>query len=83
MKRLKKAGLWKLITIYDFNVYPSYPQDQNLFYDGKEMNFDPKNIGEKRSRNKTFVSLLNSPVVKAGSFSKPKGSKACGISRTG
>ena len=62
-----------MITNKNYNVDHASIQDKKLMYDfAKEMNFDPKTIGKKSTRDKSLIKLLKSPglIVSASSVSK-------------
>ena len=64
-KFFKLAGdLLETITNYDFNVSHSNPKDQKLIYEfAKEMNFNIKQKGRKRDRDRTLIKLLKAPAI--------------------
>ena len=52
------------ITNYDFNVDHSNRQDRKLIYEfGRKMEFDIKQKGRKRHRDKFLIRLLKSPAI--------------------
>ena len=54
------------ITNKNYYVDVSKLSDKKLMYDfAKEMNFDPKAVGKKSTRDKTFIKLLKSPAIMA------------------
>ena len=58
------------MTNYDFNVSHSNPKDKKLIYDfAKEMNFNIKQKGRKRDRDRTLKKLLKSPAIMASGIS--------------
>ena len=64
------GDLLKTITNYDFNVTHSNLQDQNIIYEfGKEMNFNIRQIGRKRSEERSLAKLLKSPAIMASRIS--------------
>ena len=62
----KLDDLLETKTFFDFNVNHANPPDQKLIYEfGKEMNFDIKQKGRKRKRDKSVIKLLKSPSIMA------------------
>ena len=64
-----------MITNSKFNVDLASLSDKKLMYDfAKEMHFDPKASGNKSTRDKKLIKLLNSPglIVSASGVSKTK-----------
>ena len=58
------------MTIYDFNVIHSNPQDQKLNYEfGKAINFNIKQKGQKNPRDQSLSKLHKSPAIMASEFS--------------
>ena len=61
-----KGELLKLITNKNYNVNLASLQDKKLVYDfAKEMHFDTKAQGNKSTRDRTLIKLLNSPGIMA------------------
>ena len=68
-----KGDLLEMITNGKFNVDLASLSDKKLMYDfAKEMHFDPRASGNKSTRDKTLIKLLNSPglIVSASGVSK-------------
>ena len=68
-----KGDLLEMITNGKFNVDLASLSDKKLLYDfAKEMHFDPKASGNKSTRDRKLIKLLNSPglVVSASGLSK-------------
>ena len=68
-----KGDLLEMITNSKFNVDLASLSDKKLMYDfAKEMHFDPKASGNKSTRDKKIIKLLNSPglMVSASGVSK-------------
>ena len=68
-----KRNLLKMITNKIYNVDLASLQDKKLMYDfAKEMHFDTKAQGNKSTRDRTLIKLLNSPgfMVSASGDSK-------------
>ena len=68
-----KGNLLKMITNKNYNVDHASLLDKKLMYDfAKEMHFDTKALGNKSTRDRTFIKLRNSPgsVVSASGISK-------------
>ena len=68
-----KGDLLEMITNGKFNVDLASLSDKKLMYDfAKEMHFDPRASGNKSTRDKTLIKLLNSPglIVSALGVSK-------------
>ena len=68
-----KGDLLKMITNKNYNVDLASLADKKLMYDfAKEMHFDKRRIGNKSTRDRTLINLLNSPglVVSASGISK-------------
>ena len=68
-----KGDLLEMITNSKFNVDLASLSDKKLMYDfAKEMHFDPKASGNKSTRDRKLIKLLNSPglMVSASSLSK-------------
>ena len=57
-----KGDLSEMITTSKFNVDLASLSDKKLMYDfAKEMHFDPKASGNKSTRDRMLIKLLNSP----------------------
>ena len=57
-----KGDLLEMITNNKFNVDLASLSDKKLMYDfAKEMHFDPKTSGNKSTRDRKFINLINSP----------------------
>ena len=68
-----KGDLLEMITNSKFNVDLASLQDKKLMHDfAKEMHFDPKASGNKSTRDRKLIKLLNSPglIVSASGVSK-------------
>ena len=68
-----KGNLLEMITNSKFNVDLASLSDKKLMYDfAKEMHFDPKASGNKSTRDRKLIKLLNSPglMVSASGVSK-------------
>ena len=68
-----KGDLLEMITNDKFNVDLASLSDKKLMYDfAKEMHFDPKASGNKSTRDRKLIKLLNSPglIVSASGVSK-------------
>ena len=69
-----KGALLEMITNSKYNVDLASLTDKKLMYDfGKEMNFDMKAQGNKSTRDRTLIKLLNLPGLMAS---------ASGVSKT-
>ena len=61
-----KEDLLKMITNKNYNVNNASLSDKKLMYDfAKEMHFDERRVGNKSTRDKTLIKLLNSPAIMA------------------
>ena len=61
-----KGELLKMITNKNYNVNHASLSDKKLMYNfAKEMNFDKSRVGNKSTRDRTLISLLNSPAIVA------------------
>ena len=71
-KKFKLTGdLLEMITNTKFNVGLASLSDKKLMYDfAKEMHFDKRNVGNKSTRDRTLIDLLNSPRIVASGISK-------------
>ena len=66
-----KGDLLKMITNKNYNIDLASLSDKKLMYDfAKEMHFDERRVGNKSTRDKTLLKLLNSPTIKASGISK-------------
>ena len=66
-----KGDLLKMITNKNYNIDLASLSDKKLMYDfAKEMHFDGRRIGNKSTRDRTLIKLLNSPTIKASGISK-------------
>ena len=65
-----KGELLKMITNKNYNVNHASLSDKKLMYNfAKEMNFDKSRVGNKSTRDRTLISLLNSPAIMASGVS--------------
>ena len=65
-----KGDLMKMIANKNYNVDLASLQDKKLMYDfPKQMNFDMKAQGNKSTRDRTLIKLLESPAVMASGIS--------------
>ena len=61
-----KRELLKMLTNKNYNVNLASLQDKKLVYDfAKAMNFDKKVLGNKSTRDRTLIKLLNSHAIMA------------------
>ena len=66
-----KGDLLKMITNKNYNVNLASLVDKKLMYDfAKEMHFDERRVGNKSTRERTLIKLLNSPAIMASGVSK-------------
>ena len=66
-----KGDLLKMITNKNYNVDLASLSDKKLMYDfAKEMHFDERRVGNKSTRDKTLIKLLNSPAIIVSGVSK-------------
>ena len=66
-----KGDLLKMITNKNYNVNHASLSDKKLMYDfAKEMHFDEKRVGNKSTRDRTLINLLNSPAIMASGITK-------------
>ena len=66
-----KGDLLEMITNGKFNVDLASLSDKKLMYNfAKEMHFDPKASGNKSTRDRKLIKLLNSPAIMASGVSK-------------
>ena len=65
-----KGALLKMKTNKNYNVNHAILSDKKLMYNfAKEMNFDKSRVGNKSTRDRTLISLLNSPAIMASGVS--------------
>ena len=65
-----KGELLKMITNKNYNVNHASLSDKKLMYNfAKEMNFDKSRVGNKSTRDRTLITLLNSPAILASGVS--------------
>ena len=65
-----KGELLKMITNKNYNVDLASLSDKKLLFDfAKEMNFDKSRVGNKSTRDRTLINLLNSPAIMASGVS--------------
>ena len=61
-----KGKVLKMITDKNYNVDLASLSDKKLMFDfAKEMNFDKSRVGNKSTRDRTLITLLNSPAITA------------------
>ena len=61
-----KGELLKMITNKNYNVDLASLSNKKLMFDfAKEMNFDKSRVGNKSTRDRTLITLLNSPAIMA------------------
>ena len=66
-----KGDLLKMITNKNYNVDLASLSDKKLMYNfAKEMHFDERRVGNKSTRDKTLIKLLDSPAIRASGVSK-------------
>ena len=66
-----KGDLLKLITNKNYNVDLASLSDKKLMYDfAKEIHFDERRVGNKSTRDRKLIKLLNSPAIMASGVSK-------------
>ena len=68
-----KGNLLKMITNKNYNVNHASLSDKKLMYEfAKEMYFDERRVGNKSTRDRTLIELLNSPglMLSASGVSK-------------
>ena len=66
-----KGDLLKMITNKNYNVNHASLSDKKLMYNfAKEMHFDERRVGNKSTRDKTLIKLLNTPAITASGVSK-------------
>ena len=66
-----KGDLLKMITNKNYNVNNASLSDKKLMYDfAKEMHFDERRVGNKSTRDRTLINLLNSPAIMASGITK-------------
>ena len=66
-----KGDLLKMITNKNYNVNHASLSDKKLMYDfAKEMHFDERRVGNKSTRDRTLINLLNSTAIMASGITK-------------
>ena len=66
-----KGDLLEMITNSKYNVNHASLADKKLMYDfAKEMHFDERHVGNKSTRDRTLINLLNSPRIVASGVPK-------------
>ena len=66
-----KRELLNMITNKNYNVNHASLSDKKLMYNfAKEMNFDKSRVGNKSTRDRTLITLLNSAAILASGISK-------------
>ena len=66
-----KGDLLKMITNKNYNVDLASLSDKKLMHDfAKEMHFDERRVGNKSTRDRKLIKLLNSPAIMASGVSK-------------
>ena len=66
-----KGDVLKMITNKNYNVNLASLADKKLMYNfAKEMHFDERRVGNKSTRDKTLMNLLNLPAIMASGVSK-------------
>ena len=66
-----KGDLLKMVTNKNYNVNNASLSDKKLMYDfAKEMHFDERRVGNKSTRDRTLIKLLNSPAIMASGITK-------------
>ena len=66
-----KGDLLKMITNKNYNVNHAKLSDKKIMYDfAKEMHFDERRVGNKSTRDRTLINLLNSPAIMASGITK-------------
>ena len=66
-----KGDLLKMITNKNYSVNHASLSDKKLMYDfAKEMHFDERRVGNKSTRDRTLINLLNSPAIMASGITK-------------
>ena len=66
-----KGDLLKIITNKNYNVNHASLSDKKLMYDfAKEMHFNERRVGNKSTRDRTLIKLLNSPAIMASGITK-------------
>ena len=66
-----KGDLLKMITNKNYNIDLASLSDKKLMYDfAKEMRFDERRVGNKSTRDRTLIKLLNSSAIMASVVSK-------------
>ena len=66
-----KGDLLKMMTNKNYNVNHASLSDKKVMYDfAKEMHFDERRVGNKSTRDRTLINLLNSPAIMASGITK-------------
>ena len=66
-----KGDFLKMITNKNYNVNHASLSDKKLMYDfAKEMHFDERRVGNKSTRDRTLINLLNSSAIMASGITK-------------
>ena len=66
-----KGDLLKMITNNNYDIDLASLADKKFMYDfAKEMHFDERRVGNKSTRDRTLLKLLNSPAIMASGVSK-------------
>ena len=66
-----KGDFLKMITNKNYNVNHASLSDKKLMYDfAKEMHFDERRVGNKSTRDRTLIHLLNSSAIMASGITK-------------
>ena len=66
-----KGDLLDMITNKDYNVnHASLSDKKSMYHFAKEIHFDERGVGNKATRDKTPIKLLNSPGIMASGVSK-------------
>ena len=66
-----KGDLLKMITNKNYNFNHASLSDKKLMYEfAKEMHFDERCVGNKSTRDRTLIKLLNSPAIMVSGVSK-------------
>ena len=66
-----KGDLLKMITNKNYNINHASLSDKKIMYNfAKEMHFDERRVGNKSTREKTLINLLNSPAIMASGITK-------------
>ena len=66
-----RGDLLKMITNKNYNVNHASLSDKKLMYAfAKEVHFDERRVGNKSTRDRTLINLLNSPAILGSGISK-------------